>query len=155
MSLTLTSPITGGAQTGFTSPTYSHVADTAPAVNSKQYAITALGGTQTGASAHSVGSPFTVTHFRPLRLNTLPAANPITGVVKGGGRNKYRQLVRKGALAYASATPDIVVVDTTISVPAGVETYSPAEVRAAISAAIGALNQLSAGFGDTAITGVI
>ena len=45
MSIAVTSPITGQPQTGLTSPTYTVVADTAPAGNpGKQVAVTALGG---------------------------------------------------------------------------------------------------------------
>ena len=65
MTFSLTSPITGAAQTGFTTPTYTHVADTAPDVNGRQVAITALGGTQAGVTVHSVASPFSITFFRP------------------------------------------------------------------------------------------
>lgn len=59
MAFVLTTPVTGQPQTGFTSPTFTIAADTPPAVNAKQYVITALGGTQTGASASLVSSPFT------------------------------------------------------------------------------------------------
>lgn len=54
MAFTLTSPITGAAQTGFTTPTYTHVSDVAPEANGRQVAVTALGGTQTNVIAHSV-----------------------------------------------------------------------------------------------------
>lgn len=59
MSFTLTSPITGAAQTGFTSPTYTLTSDLAPDNNGKQVAVTALGGTQVGVTTHSVAAPFT------------------------------------------------------------------------------------------------
>jgi hypothetical protein len=63
MAIALTTPITGTAQTGFTAPTYTIAADTAPVINSKQWVVTALGGTQTGASASLVSSPFTIAVF--------------------------------------------------------------------------------------------
>jgi len=56
-----TTPVTGGAQTGFTAPTYTLSVDTAPDINGKQHAVTALGGTQAGVTSHSVSNPFTVT----------------------------------------------------------------------------------------------
>jgi len=71
MSFNLTSPVTGASQTGFTAPTYTLTVDTAPDVNAKQWAVTALGGTQAGVSSHSVASPFTVTMFRPKVLRLL------------------------------------------------------------------------------------
>lgn len=39
--MALTSPVTGSAQTGFTSPTYTITADKFPGNNGVQYAITA------------------------------------------------------------------------------------------------------------------
>jgi hypothetical protein len=42
MTIALTTPVTGTAQTGLTSPTYTVVADTPPNAYSKQYAVTAL-----------------------------------------------------------------------------------------------------------------
>lgn len=52
MTISLTTPVTGAAQTGLTSPTYTHVVDTPPNAYTKQYAVTALGGTQTGVDVH-------------------------------------------------------------------------------------------------------
>jgi len=42
MTFALSSPVTGAAQTGLTSPTYTVTADTPPDANAKQYAVTAL-----------------------------------------------------------------------------------------------------------------
>lgn len=155
MTISVSSPVTGSAQTGFTSPTYTVVSDTAPSVNSKQWAVTALGGTQTGVTAHSVSSPFTGTVFRPAKLAALPAANPVTGIVKNLPNNKYAILVRKGALPYSTAIPALVTMKLDISIPSGVDTYSPAEVRAACSFMIGLITQFSAGLGDTLVTGTL
>lgn len=51
------------------------------------------------------------------------------------------------------ARPLIVRVE--VDVPAGADTYDAASVRAAISLAVGALYQQSAGFGDTSVSGLI
>lgn len=155
MAVSLTSPVTGAAQTGFTSPTYTLTVDTPPGVNSKQWAITALGGTQTGVDAHTVSKPFTTSFFRPASLKTLPAANPVTGIIKGVGYNVYKLLTRKGMLPAANQTPLVGSVETRIVIPAGADTYEPEEIRAMLSAHIGALSQVSAGLGDTAINGVV
>ena len=62
MAISLTSPITGAAVTGLTSPTYTVAVDTPPNTWSKQWAVTALGGTQTGVDTSSSASrPFTLT----------------------------------------------------------------------------------------------
>lgn len=155
MAVTLTSPITGAAQTGFTSPTYTHVTDIAPDNNGKQYAVTALGGTQTGASVHSVASPFTITVTRPRVFKSLGKANPTTGVIANVPTNVYKVLVRKGALPLAGQAAALAYCRCEIGIPAGTDLASPAELRAMLSAMIGSLTQVSAGLGDTVTSGIL
>lgn len=154
MTVALTSPITGGAQTGFTSPTYFHVADSAPDSNGKQYAVTAMGGTQTGVDASSVSRPFTLTAYRPKVLRPLGSMNPVTGMITNVPNNTYGFIVRKGVTPLAGQPSRIMVAKVTVDVPAGADTADPANVRACLSALIGALSQLSAGLGDTTVSGV-
>ncbi len=97
MSFAPASPITGAVVTGLTSPTYTHVVDVAPSINGKQYAVTALGGTQTSVDVNSVSKPFTISFFRPNTLRVLPQANPVTGVIKNIPVNTYKLVTRKGA----------------------------------------------------------
>jgi hypothetical protein len=155
MTITVTSPITGGAQTGFTSPTYTLTADIAPDNNGKQNAVTALGGTQAGVTTHSVASPFTVTAIRPKVFRSLGKPNPVTGLVKDVPRNVYKVLVRKGVTPLVNQPYTTMLCTATIEVPAGADTYDAPNIRAALSALIGALNQQSAGIGDTAVSGII
>ena len=150
-----TSPITGTPQTGLTSPTYTHTADVAPDVNGKQVAVTALGGTQTGVVAHSISSPFTLTMVRPKTMKLLPAVNPTTGQLRNVPKNTSKVITRKGVIPLAGQAPVVMVVTTTIDVPAGADTADAASVRAALSAHIGLLSQQSAGIGDTVTTGVL
>lgn len=154
MSFNLTN-ITGSAQTGFTTPGYTVTADIAPSQNGKQWAVTAITGTQTGVDAHSVSKPFTVSFFRPANLRTLPAANPVTGVIKGIANNVYKIITRKGAAPAVNQSNLVPRITTTIEVPAGVDTYEPEEVKAMLSAHIGALYQQSAGIGDTVVSGIM
>lgn len=154
MSWTLTSPVTGAAQTGFTSPTYTHVADTAPDVNGKQVAVTALGGTQAGVTAHSVASPFTTTFVRPKVFRSLGKPNPTTGLVKDVPRNVYKVITRKGVLPLAGQPYTNMLITTIIEVPAGSDTADPANLRAALSMHVGSLSQQSAGVGDTTVSGI-
>lgn len=149
------SPITGAAQTGFTSPTYTHVADTAPAANGKQVAVTALGGTQTGVIAHSVAAPFTITFIRPTTFKALGRANPVTGLIANVPRNTYGVTTRKGVLPLAGQPYQNMTIRTIIDVPAGSDLADSANVRAALSAHIGALSAQSAGIGDTAVSGIM
>lgn len=152
---TLTSPITGLAQAGLTSPTYTHVADVAPDVNGRQVAVTALGGTQTGVTAHSITSPFTINVVRPKVAKVLPLASPVTGVIKNFPKNTTKIITRKGVIPLAGQNPQIMVVTTTIDCPAGADTADSLSVRAALSAHFGALSQASSAVGDTVVTGVL
>lgn len=156
MSVTISSPVTGAAQTGFTSPTYTIVADSLPAsVAGKQYYVSALGGTQASVDVHSVAKPFTISVFRPPVLKVLPNPNPLTGIIKNVPVNNYKIITRKGAVPYANQQPQMILIRTTIEVPAGVETYEPEELRAALSLHIGALSANASGIGDTAVTGSV
>jgi hypothetical protein len=154
--ITWTSPITGSAQTGLTSPTYTTVTDTAPAASpGKQQAVTALGGTQTGVTTHSVASPFTLNFTRPSNLRVLGSPNPVTGVITQVPTNTYKLITRKGVIPLAGQPYKVATFTTTLDVPAGSDTADPANLRAALSAHIGALIQQSAGFGDLTISGVL
>jgi hypothetical protein len=156
MSVSWTSPLTGQAQTGLTSPTYTLAVDTAPAGNpGKQMVVTGLGGTQTGVTVHTVASPFTLNITRPANLRTLGTANPVNGVISPIPMNTYSIIVRKGVTPALNQPAKVLVVRCTIDVPAGADTYDSANVRAALSAAFGAAVQQSAGIGDMAVNGVL
>lgn len=155
MSWSPTSPITGAAQTGFTTPTYTHVADVAPDVNGKQVAVSALGGTQAGVTVHSVASPFTVTMIRPKAFKTLSPVVPNTGLLPSVPKNSWKIIVRKGVTPLAGQPASVMLIKIEIDVPAGSDTADAPNIRAALSAAIGALSQQSAGLGDTLVSGVL
>lgn len=155
MTMSLTSPVTGSAQTGFTSPTYTLTTDIAPSQNGRQYAVTGLGGTQTGVDAHSASKPFTISVFKPQQIKTLPAANPLTGIIKSIPVNTYKVITRKGAAPAVNQVPQVCRITSTIDVPAGTDTYEPEELRAMLSAHIGALTQMSAELGNTLVTGIM
>lgn len=156
MSFQPTGAVSGSTVPGFTTPTYTVTADQAPAgATAKQFAILAIGGTQTGVDVHSVSKPFTVTMFRPGILKPLPQANATTGVVRNIPRNTYKVITRKGAVPALNQVPDVVIIRTEIQVPAGVDTYEPEDLKAALSAHIGMLYNQSSGIADTVITGVL
>lgn len=155
MAFAPTSPITGSSQTGLTSPTYSIMADSAPDVNGKQYYIAALGGTQPSVLAHTVAAPFTVSMFRPKALKTLNPVNPVTGVLRSVPMNTYKVITRKGVLPLAGQSYKTAVLKTEFDVPAGSDLADPISLRAAISAHIGLLTQISASLGDSVLTGTL
>lgn len=155
MSFAPASPITGATVTGLTTPTYTHVADVAPNINGKQYAVTALGGTQTNVEVNTVSKPFTISFFRPPVLRTLPQANPVTGVIKNVPVNTYKLITRKGALPAANQVPMVARITTVIEVPAGTDTYEPEDIRALVSAHFGVGWAQADGISQTVLTGVL
>ncbi|DAD51674.1 coat protein [ssRNA phage Gerhypos.4_10] len=157
MSLSLTTPVTGSAQSGLTSPTYTLAVDTPPTSAGKQYAVTALGGTQTGVdTASSPSRPFTITGSRPQVLRSLGPVDPVTGVLRAIPRNSYTAFrVRKGVTPLAGQSPVVAQATVTIDIPAGAELADAPNVRAMLSLLFGAVAQASSSIGDTVVTGVI
>lgn len=150
-----TTPVTGAAQTGFTSPTYTLTTDVAPDSNGKQHAVTALGGTQTGVDTHSVSKPFTLSFFRPKAFRLIGSPNPVTGVISNIPNNRWKLITRKGVLPLAGQQNATMLITTIIEVPAGADTADAANIRAALSAHIGMLSQQSSGIGDSSVTGIM
>jgi len=149
-------PITGATVTGFTAPTYTITPDTAPNASSKQWAVTAIGGTQTGVDLHATSKPFTITVFKVASPKTLPSASASTGVIVGSiPVNKFRILVRKGAVPAANNAAIVNSAELIIRVGAGTDTYEPEDVKAMLSAMIGFLSSNSVGIGDTLLNNVL
>lgn len=155
MAVSLSSPVTGVVMSGFTAPTYTVIADNAPSVFGKQWSVSALGGTQAGVIVGSVAAPFTCSFFRPPQYKVLGKTNPVTGLLPSVPKNQYKAITRKGVLPLAGQPYSTMLITTTIDVPAGADTADAANVKAAFSLHIGALSQIGAGFGDTALSGVL
>lgn len=155
MSFAPTTPVTGATVTGLTTPTYTIAVDVAPSINGKQYAVTALGGTQTNVDVNTVSKPFSISFFRPANLRVLPQANPVTGVIKNVPMNTYKLITRKGVQPAASQNNMVARITTIIEVPAGSDTYEPEDLRAMISAHFGVGSQQASGISETILTGVL
>lgn len=155
MTVNVSSPVTGGAQTGFTTPALVLVADSAPDVNGKQQSVASFTGTMTGARSGTISDPFTITVTRPKVPKTLASPNPVTGRYGSIPKNTYTMVIRKGVNVAANLAPQLMLVRVSIDVPAGADAYDAPNIRAAMSLLVGALNQVSAGFGDTVVTGVL
>lgn len=157
MAFSPSTPITGTSQVGLTSPTYTISADTAPDSNGKQFAVTALGGTQTGVEAHSASNPFTLTMFRPKNIRLIGVVDPNTNQLRNVPMNVYTVIVRKGIVPLVGQNPVAGSVTMRIAVPAGSDLADPESVRAMLSAAFGLVSQttVSSGIGDTCVTGVL
>lgn len=156
MAITISSPVTGGAQTGFTSPTYTLSVDTAPTVFGKQWAVTALGGTQVGVRVHAASDPFTFTYVRPATYKVLGKPNPTTGLLPNVPKNTHLVIIRKGALPMAAQPSSVALLRAAFDIPAGSDTADPAQLRAMISLLAGVLAQaaFSSGMGDTLVSGL-
>lgn len=155
MSISIPGSVTGSAQTGFTTPGYTLTADNPPDNNAKQSAVTALTGTQSGASAHSVSQPFLISVWKPKVMAVLGKPNPTTGLIANIPMNQYKVITMKGVLPQAGQPFRNMIIRTIIEVPAGADVAAPADIRAALSAHIGMLSAQSAGVGDTAINGLL
>lgn len=153
MAFNPTSPITGSTQSGLTSPTYTLTTDTPMNAFGKQYAVTSLGGTQTGVLAHSAQYPFILAFYRPANVKSLTYKGD--GTLKEVPVNRYTAITKKGVTPALNAPPGAVLLRTEISVPAGADNYDSLNVKAALSAHIGMLQQASAGIGDTIVSGLI
>lgn len=155
MSFAPSGTIAGSSQPGFTTPTYGVTPDIAPVINAKQFAITALGGTQAGAEVNSVSKPFTMTFFRPAVLRTLPQVNPTTGVIRNIPYNTYKLITRKGAVPALNQGAMVARITTMIEIPAGADTFDAGNIKAMLSSHIGVLNSQSSGIADTVVTGIL
>lgn len=146
---------TGGAQTGLTSPTFDITSVLAPDANSRQYAVTALGGTQTGVRTNSAGDPFAATIRKDKTYRVLPSPNPSTGAYGNVPLNKTEILFRKGLKIDSAGTIRVGNIRVTAELPAGSESNDAVNIRALLSFCIGLLNEESADLGDSLINGIV
>jgi len=154
MAISLTT-ITGASVSGLTSPTYDVTADVAPNPHSKQWAVTSIGGTQTGVDAGSTASrPWTLTFTRPQSVRQLNAIDN-SGVLRTVPMNEYGFIGRKGMTPLTGQASKTSIWRFSASVPAGADTYDIPNLKAAGSSFVGALNQQISGFCDTMVTGVL
>jgi hypothetical protein len=147
------SSITGAAITGLTNPTYTLASDLAPDSNSRQYVITALGGTQTDVRASTAGDPFTLT-VRKQPYKSLPARNPVNGSYGNVPRNRVEMILRKGMEIDSDGTLQTGIFRLISELPAGCEQNDVANIRAAVSFLIGLLYEEADDYDDSLISGV-
>lgn len=140
--MNLNSPVTGFAQTGLTSPTFTLVPDTAPMSNGKQFAISALGGTQTGVAANSVGAPFSITYVRPAAFKMADAGIlAASGMIANVPKNVHKLITRKAVGVNSEGGKGVLLIETTFSVPVNSPDTDLVSIKSAISAHVGAIQQ--------------
>lgn len=148
------SSITGSLQTGLTSPTYTLVTDLTTEANSRQWAVSALGGMQTNVRANTRPDPFTILLRRgPYRV--LPAANPSSGAYPNVPLNRIEMLIRKGLKIDAAGTIRTGNLRIIWELPAGSESNDAINIRAMNSFTIGILVEESDDVSDLLLSGLI
>lgn len=158
MSLTVSTPIAGSDQTGFTSPSFDVAQDNAVQVNARRWIVTSTTGT--GVAGHTVSNPFMIQVSRPAVFKPAPTYLGHIGssggaAYRGTGKNEYRVIVKKGTTV-ADGLAGLIDMDLTIRIPAGTEFAAPADIRAALSLLAGFVaNETSSGLGDTLIQGTL
>lgn len=155
MAFTLGAAVAGATVTGFTTPTYTYSADTAPDVNGKQFAVTAIGGTQAGVTTHSAADPFTTCMWKPKLVKSLGPVVPNTGRVARVPKNVYKIVTRKGVTPLSGQPKETMIITTIVELPAGSDTADAPNLKAALSSHIGALSNQSSGITDTVTTNVL
>ncbi len=154
MSISLAN-VTGDTMGVFTTPGYTVTADTPPpGVKGKQYAISALTGTQTGVEANAIGEPFSFTYSGPVSPKGVGALSSATGRPLVTPRNTHKCITRKGVEVVTGYFVPMNIT-TTFDVPAGSEIKDSESIRAAINLHVNAMKQIVSGLGDTIVTGVI
>ena len=150
----LSSPVTGGTLSGLVDPTFTVVADIAPSVYAKQFAVTALGGTQVGSQSHTVALPFTITATRAAQLKQI--SYNFNGTIKSIPNNVHKLLIRKGVTC-GTGISRVASFEMIMTVPAGSEnnTNGQAQLDSMYSAAIGVLQQQLQGLRSIATVGLI
>lgn len=152
-----TSPVLGPTTiAGLTSPTYTLTEDGAPPdSNSRQFAVTALGGTQTGVTTHSVASPFTATFFRAKVLKTLGTPNPATGVISNVGVNVHKLIVRKGVTPLTGQPVVASMIRMEFHIPAGSDSADTPNLKAIVALAAGLLHVNANEIFNSLVTGTL
>lgn len=151
----LTTPITGAAVTGLTTPTYTIAADVPPNPFSKQFAITGIGGTQTGVDAGMTASrPWTFTFGRPQNIKQLNAVDS-NNVLRSVPMNVYTSRLRKGLTVLSGQPSKTSSIATEFAVPAGSDIADVPNIRAMVSCWVGGHVQAANNLVSLFTTGVM
>ncbi|DAD52546.1 TPA_asm: coat protein [ssRNA phage SRR6254353_1] len=152
MSVTLDGSVNGGAQTGFTGPTYT-LTVTKDNKQTDGY-VSAVGGTQVGVRTHAISDPFMIRVSIPETYR-LVAGVPSNGILPPQPKNTTRVRLTKGVLPLAGQASQMMEIDCMIKIPAGADAADAPNIRAALSLFIGQIGEISSGLGDTLVQGNI
>lgn len=151
----LTSPVTGVAVTGLTSPTYTVTADKSPSPFSSQFAVTGIGGTQSGVDTGAAATrPWTATFYKPSAIKQLNAVDS-NNVLRSVPNNVYALLVRKGVTVLSGQPARTAQFKTEFVVPAGSDVADIPNLKAAYSFFGGCVTQAANNMVSLMTTGVM
>jgi len=155
MTVSISSPVTGAAITGLTTPTHTLTVDTPPDANAKQVVVTTLGGTQTNVRTHTLSDPFSLTVWKPKVLKALPSPNPITGAYPSVPMNQYAVIVRKGVYIDAQSVLRQMTIRLLIDVPSGADAADAVNIKSALSLLFGVGFAEGDDFSDLVVKGIL
>jgi len=155
MTVSFSSPVTGAAITGLTTPTYTLVADQPAEANAKAYIVTALGGTQTNVRTHSISDPFSITVWKPKVPKSLPPKNALSGAYPQVPMNSYAMIIRKGVYIDAASVLRQMTIRVMVDLAAGADAADAVNVKAALSLLGGVAFAEGQDIADLAILGVL
>lgn len=138
MPINLTGPTAAGTTSTITGGTYTFLPDMANDNRTKVFYVSALGGTQTGATVHRGDKPKQFMVKRPSVIKTPSAYNQVSGRYGRVPKNVTRAIF-KGAADVAANQPEPLLVTTDFAIPAGAPNYDRVNVEACVLAAIAAL----------------
>jgi len=138
MSITLAGPTAAITTTSLTAATYTFTSALAADNRSKAFVVSALGGTQTGVSAHSVDAPKKFNVKNPAQFLQPSAYNATSGRYGKVPKNSTR-VVGTGSAKVTATQWETIPMSLDIGVPAGAMSYDRANVEASVAFFIAAL----------------
>lgn len=133
MSINLTGPTAAVTTTDskISAGTYTFVADQANDLRTKVFAVSAIGGTQTGVQKHTAEAPKQLMFRRPASYAQLGGYNQVSGKYSKVPKNVTR-IIGKGSAQVVLNQWEIIPMTLDIGIPAGSASYDAANVEASV-----------------------
>lgn len=138
MSINLAGPTAAITAGNLTAATYTFVSEMASDFRSKAFVLSALGGTQTGVTPHTVDAPKMFIVKKPASNAVASAYNTTTGRYGKVPKNTTR-VIGKGSANVAAGQVETIPITLDIAIPAMAMTYDRPNVEASVLMFIAAL----------------
>lgn len=135
----ISSPVTGAAVTGLTSPAFTLVG-----VNSdyrtRKYYVSQLGGTQPGVVPHNIAKPFTIEVQRPATIK-YPSASVLdtVGNISTVPKNRFDVKTEKGIDVNAAGGVGVSYAGAYASIPVNGTVQDLMSIKSQLSLTVGTL----------------